>query len=70
MADQGARCRRAPYYISSLGLDAKQLARVVRGHGAIANALHWVLDIAFREDDSRIRQGHAPKTSRCSGISP
>jgi predicted transposase YbfD/YdcC len=49
------------YYISSLGLDAKQLAESVRGHWAIENALHWVLDIAFREDDSRIRKGHAPE---------
>lgn len=49
------------YYISSLGLDAKQLAESVRGHWAIENALHWVLDIAFREDDCRIRKGHAPE---------
>jgi predicted transposase YbfD/YdcC len=49
------------YYISSLGLDATRLAECVRGHWAIENALHWVLDIAFREDDSRIRKGHAPE---------
>jgi predicted transposase YbfD/YdcC len=49
------------YYISSLGLDAKRIAERVRGHWAIENALHWVLDIAFREDDSRIRKGHAPE---------
>lgn len=49
------------YYISSLGLDAKRMAESVRGHWAIENALHWVLDIAFREDDSRIRKGHAPE---------
>jgi len=49
------------YYSSSLGLDAKRLAESVRGHWAIENALHWVLDIAFREDDSRIRKGHAPE---------
>lgn len=48
-------------YISSLGLDAKQMAESVRGHWAIEHALHWVLDIAFREDDSRIRKGHAPE---------
>jgi predicted transposase YbfD/YdcC len=48
-------------YISSLGLDAKQMAESVRGHWAIEHALHWVLDRAFREDDSRIRQGHAPE---------
>jgi predicted transposase YbfD/YdcC len=49
------------YYISSLGLDAKQLAESVRGHWAIEHALHWVLDLAFREDDSRMRKGHAPE---------
>jgi predicted transposase YbfD/YdcC len=62
MADQGdvvSYARR--YYSSSLGVDAKQIAESVRGHWAIENALHWVLDIAFREDDSRIRQGHAPE---------
>jgi predicted transposase YbfD/YdcC len=49
------------YSISSLGLDAKRLAESVRGHWAIEHALHWVRDIAFREDDSRIRTGHAPE---------
>jgi predicted transposase YbfD/YdcC len=48
-------------YISSLGLNAKRMAESVRGHWAIEHALHWVLDIAFREDDSRIRRGHAPE---------
>jgi predicted transposase YbfD/YdcC len=33
----------------------------VRAHWTIENSLHWVLDIAFREDDSRIRKGHAPQ---------
>ena len=49
------------YSISSLGLDAKRMAESVRGHWASENARHWVLDIAFREDDSRIRKGHAPE---------
>jgi predicted transposase YbfD/YdcC len=48
-------------YISSLSLDAQRMAESVRGPWAIENALHWVLAIAFREDDSRIRQGHAPE---------
>lgn len=47
--------------MSSLGLDAQQMAESVRGHWAIENALHGVLDIAFREDDCRIRTGHAPE---------
>jgi predicted transposase YbfD/YdcC len=49
------------YYISSLGPDAKQIGESVQGHGTIENSLHWVLDIAFREDDSRIRKGNAPE---------
>jgi predicted transposase YbfD/YdcC len=57
--DVGSYERR--YYLSSLGLDAKRIAESVRGHWTIENALHWVLDIAFREDDSRIRKGHAPE---------
>ncbi len=35
--------------------------RVARGHWGIENGLHWVLDIAFREDDSRVRKDHAPE---------
>jgi predicted transposase YbfD/YdcC len=49
------------YYISSLAADALQLAKAIRGHWSIENSLHWVLDIAFREDESRIRKDHAPE---------
>lgn len=51
--------REVHYYLSSLGGDAAAFARAVRGHWGIENRLHWVLDIAFREDDSRVRAGHA-----------
>lgn len=53
--------RERRYYISSLSADAKQLNRVIRSHWSIENSLHWVLDIAFREDDSRIRKDHGPE---------
>ncbi len=49
------------YYISSLGNEIKQLASAIRGHWGIENSIHWVLDIAFREDESRIRKDHAPE---------
>lgn len=49
------------YFISSLPNDAKLLADSVRQHWGIENSLHWVLDVAFREDDSRIRKDNAPQ---------
>jgi predicted transposase YbfD/YdcC len=47
------------YYISSLPNDAEQLLMATRYHWAVENSLHWVLDVIFREDDARIRVGHA-----------
>lgn len=43
------------YFISSLDVDAKQFAQTIRAHWQIENALHWVLDVTFREDYSRVR---------------
>jgi predicted transposase YbfD/YdcC len=51
----------ARYYLSSLPVDAVRLAGAVRGHWSIENSCHWVLDVVFREDDSRLRMGHAPE---------
>lgn len=46
------------YYISSLMSSAQHILNAIRGHWGIENQLHWVLDIAFREDDCRLRKGN------------
>ena len=47
------------YYLSSLKNDVAQFAKAVRGHWGVENSLHWVLDVVFGEDDSRVRSGYA-----------
>jgi predicted transposase YbfD/YdcC len=47
------------YYILSRLLSAEEFAGAVRGHWGIENQLHWQLDVSFREDDCRVRTGHA-----------
>lgn len=49
------------YYISSLSANAPQLLDATRDHWAIENSLHWVLDVTFREDESRVRKDNAPQ---------
>ena len=46
------------YYISSLTSGAQHILSTIRAHWGIENQVHWVLDIAFREDDSRLRKGN------------
>jgi predicted transposase YbfD/YdcC len=47
------------YFLSSLPLGVETFARAVRSHWGVENKLHWVLDVCFREDQSRAREGHA-----------
>ena len=47
------------YYLSSLPRDIALFAKAVRGHWAVENQCHWVLDVVFREDQCRARSGHA-----------
>jgi len=49
------------YYISSRAAGAKMFQKAVRRHWSIENECHWVLDVAFREDDHRLREGHGPE---------
>src|SRR3954465_10791134 len=55
----GQRAVTSHYYLTSYDGTAADFARWVRGHGGIENGLHWVLDVVFREDRSRIRAENA-----------
>lgn len=53
--------RETRYYLGSAKLDVDTFARAVRGHWGIENRLHWVLDVVFRDDLSRLRTGYGPQ---------
>lgn len=52
--------REVHYFLSSLDAEAATLAGYIRDHWLIENRLHWILDVTFREDDSRARVGFQP----------
>lgn len=47
------------YYLTSLAGSGPQFGEAVRTHWSVENGLHWVLDVAFQEDQSRLRRDHA-----------
>ena len=55
--EQGKTTTEMRYYIGSITPAAERFAHAVRGHWGIENSLHWVLDVAFREDECRVRKG-------------
>lgn len=48
------------YYLSSLPADVELFAKAVRAHWGVENSVHWVMDMVFREDESRMRKGNSP----------
>jgi len=49
------------YYITTIPVDPPKISHGIREHWGIENGLHYILDISFRDDDSRIRKGNAPE---------
>jgi predicted transposase YbfD/YdcC len=49
------------YFLTSCGDDPAVLVRAIRRHWSVENGLHWVLDVTFREDDSRVRDRTAAR---------
>jgi predicted transposase YbfD/YdcC len=59
--EAGKTTRSTRFYLSSARLSPEAFARAVRGHWAIENSLHWVLDVTFDEDRARNRRDHGPE---------
>ena len=55
----GSRSEEDRYWLTSLAPEAERLLQLVRGHWGIENQCHWVMDVVYGEDGSRVRSGHA-----------
>jgi predicted transposase YbfD/YdcC len=55
------RTREVRYYLLSWSATAQEMGSAVRSHWGVENSLHWVLDVVFDEDHSRVRKDHAPQ---------
>jgi predicted transposase YbfD/YdcC len=58
---KGATRSETRFFISSRALSTAEAAEAIRGHWAIENRLHWVLDVTFADDQSRLRKGHGAR---------
>lgn len=58
--DKNVTRQQRRFYVASRPLTAAEAANAIRGHWAIENSLHWVLDVTFNEDKCRSRTGHGP----------
>lgn len=56
---EGVTSAERRYYISSLDVAAEHMGRIVRGHWGVENGLHWSLDVAYGEDQARMREGNS-----------
>ena len=57
----GKESHETRYYISNRKASAKTFLTATRTHWGIENQCHWILDVAFCEDDHRLREGHGPE---------
>ena len=58
---KGVKTVEVVYVITSADVDPATLATWVQGHWSVENKLHYVRDVAYGEDASRVRTGHAPR---------